>query len=396
MTIKNQVSDHPENLSRVWRRAAIRAWPMASLLALGLLSGCGELVNPMAVTYATADPARLIVGSVAAWAEGTRTTITYEHAASDESVFIGNSDLYRTLHETGDLAAQSFYQGRVALMSESRELTRFAISRAKELNQPAQLRRAQAYRGWYLIGTAYRWGDQPIEPGGKKLTQREIYEVAREHFEAARVLPDNLESDSLILVARRDSSRLRAHAGVAWVQLTLGRDPVDAERLQAAIKAAEEVLSANPRFFFILGPDINSVRSNITGRQLQPSPPFKKIPFWWDDTSQPQGNKFIDWNGLHLIIAESKLLLGDLAGAKAALKATPLLKVNHVDLGRERVFGDPPLTDAEVDALIDPLDAAGLAFVISELRRENEYAQGWRNVGPKGPLFPVELPPTAY
>lgn len=377
------------------RAAKVSALTLGALVSSVLLWGC-DIVNPMAVTYETADPGRLIVGSVSAWAEGARTTITYEYAASDEGEGTGRTVLYDDLHRTGDLSAQSFYQGRLALLSMSRELARYAIERAKELGQPVQLRRAQAYRGWYLIGTAYRWGDQPIEAGGKKLTQREIYEVALENFRAATLLPDNLKSDSLILAARADSSRLRAHAGVAWVQLSLGRDPVDAEGLRDAISSAKEVLGLQPRFAFVLGPDINSIKSGIDGQTMRPSHGFEKIPFWWQDPTQPQGNKFIDWNGLHLIIAESELLLGNIDNAKAALKATPLLSVNHVDLGRERVFGDPPLSAAEIDGLIDPLDRDGLLFVISELRRENEYAHGWRNVGPDGPIFPVKLPPDVY
>ena len=275
--------------------------------------------------------------------------------------------------------------GQVITASGAREQTRRAIERARELGDDEVLRRALMYRGWYIVEMARRFGDSPIVPNGDVLTKEGQYSIALDYFGDAIELSD----------PPADSIRLRALAGIARVQWELGREEIDVERLGVAIDAAREVLTHDPDFVFLSVPDFNFLRTLVDFFTYTPGPGFEDIPFWWNDPSQPQGNKFMDGVGLRLIIAESQLLLGELEMAKATLAAIPLLATNHVRLAGRDPAG-PPLTPSEVAAFIDSLDADGVRFAISELWRENFYAQGHRAEGPKGRIWPVPLPPGYY
>src|SRR5690606_8202419 len=170
-------------------------------------------------------------------------------------------------------------------------------------------------------------GDQPIQPGGEVLTQRQQYERALADFE------DVIATSS----GAGDSLRLNALAGIARLQWLLGREPVDAARLQAAIAAAHEVLADAPAYLFGRALTTQPISSfNIQRGWIAIAPHFADIP-------QPTVWKFSDATALWLIIAESHLLSGDLDQARRALESAPLLPVNHTRLG-DRVPDGPPLT----------------------------------------------------
>ena len=375
---------------------------MLPLLGALAVSGCDlDLQSPAILTYEDVDADLLVNGAVESWMTGWNSAVISEWYASDEAIALeGASDSWRTLDETGDLTLHgTYYQGyALAEFLDGREEARFAVQRAEEAlalaNDSLQiaeantaLRRAKAYRGWFITGLARRRGDQPIQPEGPVLTQEEQYQRALEHFQDVVELSNE----------SRDSLHLHGLAGTARLQWMLGRDPVDAERLEQAIAAAEQVLSLQPAYMWALEWPFGYIASYHVRffNSAVVSPAFENIPYPADDFANPAGDMFTDADGLWLIIAESHLLMGEVEEAREALKSVPLLATNNVGLAGRDPNG-APLTQSEIDAYIDSLDPAGLQFVIDELRRENFYLRGRRNVGPEGaPIWPVPLPPEA-
>ena len=145
------------------------------------------------------------------------------------------------------------------------------------------------------------------------------------------------------------------------------------------------------------------------GRSYGPTPFYQDIPLWfvgfptvvghdstltYNDQTKPQGVVMISGTELRMIQAESQFLLGDLVAAKAAVKAAPLLPTNHVHLGREPT--DPPMTQAEIDAYVDPMDATALRQVIDGLNREDQYISARRAVRENGAaIMPFKLHPAS-
>jgi hypothetical protein len=358
---------------------------VAGALLLPLLIGGCDLQNPTVITEDEADPRLLVNGALTAWNGAIVSVIEMEFLVSDEAHYSGPSTFLANMDAAGDLALDLGYQYQYTAMSEARELMRVAIERARPLNNETALYRALTYRGWFLLETARRWGDQPIMGGGKKLSQAEIYALAVEHFAEVEQASG----------PAADSMRHRALAGIAWAGWTMGREGADRPLLERAIGAAEEVLTQEPEFVFIIPGQYNGLAYPVRNGNYVPNPDFEDIPFWWLDPSGPQGTQYANATGLRLIQADALLRLQDLEAAKDIIEAEPLLRVNHIGLAGRDPAGDP-LTDAEAAAFIDPLDPEGLQFVIDELQRENWYTHGRRNVGPQGPIFPVALPKSVY
>lgn len=357
----------------------------AIVLGLPLLAGACDLQNPILITETEADPRLLVNGALVSWVNAIGPVVESEVLASDEVHYTGTAKTLVELDTTGILSLDLGYQYQYTPMSEARELLRVAIERARGAKDDVALYRALTYRGWFLLEMGRRWGDQPITGDGKKLTQEEIYDLAIDHF---------AEVDKATGAAA-DSMRHRALAGIAWAEWTLGRETAERSRLERAIAVAESVVDEKPDFVFVIPGQFNALSWPVSAGQYVPNPGFEHIPFWWQVTSQPAGTQYANANGLRLIQADAQLRLQETDAAKATLKATPLLKNNHVGLAGRDPQG-PPLTDAEVSAFIDPLDPAGLQFVVDELYRENWYMHGRRNVGPNGPIFPVELPRSVF
>lgn len=357
----------------------------AIVLGLPLLAGGCDLQNPIVISEQDTDPRLLINGALVSWNNAIGAMIESEVLASDEVRYTGTAKTLVELDTSGDLAVDLGYQYQYTPMSEARELLRVAIGRARETKDDVALYRALTYRGWFLLEMARRWGDQPITGDGKRLTQEAIYTLALDHF---------AEVEKATAVAA-DSMRHRAQAGIAWAEWALGSQAAERTRLERAIAMAGTVVDQNPNFVFVIPGQYNGLSFRMSSGQFVPNPGFELIPFWWQDASQPKGTQYANANGLRLIQADAQLRLQETAAAKATLRATPLLKNNHVGLAGRDPQG-APLTDAEVSAFIDPLDAAGLQAVVDELYRENWYMHGRRNVGPNGPLFPVELPRSVF
>ena len=357
-----------------------------SLLALG---GC-DIQNPTSVTVATADPALLIRGVRSKFSDAMGIA-GHAFVASDEGMAKGG---FQSEDQTGDISAAPAYRTWYSQMHQARILSDYAIQRAKELGQSELEALAHVWKGWVLTRLAELWGSQPFD-GGAVVPEAEILSRA-------------LAEVQLGTTATVDSTRHRAYAGIARINWATGRNPVDRTRLEAAIAAAQTVLSENPAFRWVEMPNFNSMNFPM-GRSYGPTPFYRDIPLWfpghptiaghdntliYNDQTKPQGIVMIDADELRLIQAESHLLLGNLAAAKAAVKSVALLKTNHVRLGRQP--NDPALTQAQVDAYIDPMTAAELAVVIDGLQRENQYLSARRPIKEDGaPIHPFKLPPNA-
>ncbi len=347
------------------RSAPVRAWPRLLLAVAATLTAWGcEIENPSAVTLPETNPLRLVRGAA----------YMVEVFANDYGNKIINAIGEGGTGAPSDPYSILFFERNFTWLHEARVLAAYAIDRAEEEGDAEVLDLAHVWHGWIMVRLTEIWGAQPL--GDFKIhPEEELFATALADFEAAKN-------------ATVDSVRFAARAGIARVNWILGRDPVDTQRLQAAIAAAQQVLDEAPAFHFAPIPGRPTYLAAFT-----PAPGFEHIPIWTRDPSQPQGVKLIDADELRLIQAEARLLMNDLPGAKQAVKSTALLPINHVGLAGRDPEGDP-LTAEEIDAFIDPMDAAQLMFVIEELRRENFFTHGRRNFGPKedGTMFPLALP----
>lgn len=380
-------------------RAGVRA--LVTIPFLLVVGGC-EVENPTRVIPENAEPVRLLEGMMTRLEELHRTIVAGIFVASDEGRYGGTNVQIKEADETGDLSVYAFFQGRYPQFTEARVLTEIAIETAKKKRLTMPLRKAHAWHGWILIRMAEIWGAQPLVVGGPHVPQEEIFELAREDFEAVieggpLLRPDTLPPEQQI-DAPLDSAYIQALAGIARINYNLGRSPVNPELLQEAIEKADEALMLDPNFYHLVPVRSNTLRSSW-GTSYIRNPPYQYITPWWSRSATiPQGWKLIDKDELWLIKAEAKLLLGDLNGAKQTLKQTPLLADNLVGLGRQRTSHTQPLlTEQEINDLLDPLDEEGVLFVIRELQRENQFTHGRRAVSDQGtPIFPVKLPPEVF
>lgn len=339
---------------------------IAPAVMLCSIAAC-DLENATSVTLPETSPVRLVRGAA----------YMAEVFANDYGNNMVNANGEGGTGEVQDPYTNRFFERNFTWLHEARALAKTAVDRSVETRADSVLGLAHVWHGWINVRLAEIWGDQPLGDGVTH-TAEEIFATALADFEAAR--------DDQV-----DSVRYAARAGIARVNWILGRDNNDPAKLNAAITAAESVLSEKPTFHFA------PIPGRVTYlRSFTPAEAFKDIPIWNRTPSMPQGIKLIDADELHLIQAEAHLLLGDLAAAKTAVKAMPLLPVNHVGLGGRDPNG-APLTQAEIDALVDPADEATLRFIIEELRRENIFTHGRRNVGPKedGTMFPLAPPKNA-
>ena len=379
-----------------------RAWRITggALIAL-VLAGCDlDLVNPTVLSVDDVDPQLLVNGAIESWMTGWNSGVISEWYASDEAIATpSTSSASRALDETGDLTGNSTYFSGFAFaeLLDAREETRIAVQRAEaQLAAAADaaqtsravtaLQRAKAYNAWFVSGLARRRGAQPISPHGETLTQEEQYLHALDQFS------DVIE----ISEALSDSMRINALAGTARLQWTLGREAADAQRLNAAIDAAEEALSRSPNYSWAFAWPFGYITDwYITRfRIAAPAPEYADIPIPANVTTTP-GDMFVDADALWLIIADSHLQLGALDDAKAALASTPLLLTNHVGVAGRDPEG-APMTAAEAEAWVQPLTAAEVQEAIDELWRENFYLRGDRGVSNSGTaIFPIPLPPNA-
>lgn len=337
---------------------------LALVLVAGLAGAGCEVQNIASVTMDDTNPLRLVRGASYMTEVFANTYGNIIFGATGEG---GNG-------EVSDPTAMRFFERNFTSLHEARVLASMAIDRAEELGQDDMLGLANIWHGWINVRLAEVWGDQPLGDGIVHPAE-ELFTTALANFAAAN-------GDAV------DSVRHAALAGEARVHWIRGRDPVDATNLNAAITAAETVLAENPSFRFA------PIPKRVTYlRNMQPSEAFADIPMWTADPNLPQGIELIDADELRLIIAEAHVLLDRLDDAKAAVKSTDLLPVNHIGLAGRDPEG-APLTPAEIDAYVDPMDAQQLMFVITELRRENIFTYGRRNVGPKedGTMFPLQYP----
>jgi hypothetical protein len=310
--------------------------------------------------------------------------------ASDEARWVSpSSPAALELERTGELLNVARFATAFTAFSHARELTALATGAASQRSPPHAVARAHLWHGWTLLRSAEVFGDQPIRPGDDVLTASEVVAAAERSFRQA------IDSGDIVPLADRH----RALAGVARAEWILGREPVSRARLERAREAALAVLSADPGFDLVLPfrPQFLELwKGALDGGMLIPNPPFAHIPGWWQDPSASKGVKLIDADELHLIVAESHLLLDEVPAARTALAATPILSRNHVGIVRRRVAGDPLLTAAEIETFVAALDDAGVRRTIDELRREIWYGHGRRNVGPRGPLMPTGAPAGAW
>lgn len=343
----------------------IRSALMCAVVALGA-AAC-DVENPASVMIEDTSPLRLVRGA-AYMAEVFANDYGNQMVSSTGEAGTGTvSDPY----------SNRFFERNFTWLHEARVLAKTAVERATALQSDSVIGLAHVWHGWINVRLAEIWGNQPLGDG-QMHPASELYATAMADFEAA-------QNDAV------DSVRYAARAGIARVNWILGRNPIDQSRLNAAITAAQSVLSDKPSFHFA------PIPGRVTYlRFMTPAPAFKDIPVWNKTTGVPQGIKLIDADELRLIQAEAHLLLGNLAAAKTVVKSTPLLRVNHIGLAGRDPKG-PALTQAQVDAYIDPMTAEQLRTVIEELRRENFYTHGRRNVGPNpdGTMFPLPLPKNA-
>lgn len=350
-----------------------------------MVIGC-DLQNPVVITEDETDPRLLINGALVTWADAIAWMVESEALAGDEVDYTGSATALVELNETGDLSLDLGYQHQFTVLSESRELLRVAIERARGAEDDESLYRALTYRGWLLLEMARRWGDQPVTGTGDHLDQEAIYSLAIDHF-------SEVEQAT---VGAADSIRHRALAGIAWAESELGRRWGEAARLERAVEAAEEVVTEDPDFVFtVTAGQASPLAFPVIREDIVPNPGFEHLLFWWEDDSQPDAVQYANADGLFLIQADAQLRLLELEAARATLEAVPLLRSNRVGLAGRDPEG-PLLTDAEAREFIDGLDADELQFVVDELYRENWFLQGRRNMGPHGPIFPVELPRNVY
>lgn len=360
-----------------------------------------DLVNPTILARDEVDPNLLVNGAIERWMTGWNSGVISEWYASDEAIATPETSVGNALlDETGDLSANASYYSGYALseMLDGRESTRIAVARAEELYDAAvdsaqraraatALQRAKAYNAWFVTGMARRRGEQPIQPGGERLSEVAQYEHALGHMQ------DVIE----LAPAQTDSLRIFALAGSARLQWILGQAGNDEERLRAAIASAEEALALSPDLVWAFAwpyAYITDWYINNWGIAL-PGPGFEDIPIPANDATTPPGDMFVDADALWLIMADAHLRLGETEEARAALASTPLLANNHVGLAGRDPDG-APLTEAEIEAWTASLDADGIRHAIDELWRENFYLRGHRNLSNTGaPIFPVPMPDEA-
>jgi hypothetical protein len=351
--------------------------------------GC-EIENPTAVTVDTADPVLLIRGARSRFSDAMGL-IGSAFVASDEGLAKTG---FQYEDQTGDISTAAAYNTWYSQVHQARRLSAFAIRSAETLQQPEPGYLAAVWHGWTLVRLAELWGDQPFD-GGPTVTATQMLTDALADFDAAKG-------------ATADSTRHRALAGIARVNWIRGRDPVDATNLEAAIDAAQQVVAENPTFLWVELPNFNPF-SFAFGRSYGPTPFYRDIPIWFpgfpqfaghdttltfNATFKPQGVVVISATELRLIQAEAHLLLGNLAAAKTALKAAPLLPQNYV--GVCRAPDNPPLTASEIDACVDQMDADAVMQAIDALRREDWYLSARRDVTDDGtPIMPFQLPRNA-
>ncbi len=359
------------------------------IAAFVTMSGC-DIQNPAAVTAETADPVLLIQGARSRFSDAMGI-IGSAFVASDEGLA---KTSFQTEDQTGDISAGGAYTTWFSQAHQARRLAAFAIERADALGQIEPGHLANVWHGWIQIRLAELWGTQPYD-GEAQVSADEILTRALANVEAA-------------VTSTVDSTRQRANAGVARINFIRGRSPVDRPRLTAAIGAAQKVLTEKPAFIWVELPNFNPFGFAF-GRNYGPTPFYRDIPLWFagfpqfaghdntltfNDQTRPQGVVIISATELRLIQAESHLLLGDLAAAKTAFKAVPLLPRNRVRVGR--LPTDPVMTTAQINAFVDPLSAAALATAIESLNREDQYLSARRGVKEDGAsILPYKLPPNA-
>ena len=372
-------------MSSMRPRRTNRCRALTVLLSAVGIAAC-ELRDPVVVTYEDSDPVLMVQGARVALGTGISTLIGVEFTASDEGV--DNRNYYGTVDETGDIGSYSLtINNGVVLLAEARELTRMAIDRARGSGNDAIIRSANAYHGWSTIELGRRVGDQPLTARGPEQPLAEIYAAGIESF-------DNAIQLSVGAMAQ-DSIHQMALAGRAWTLWELGRQTGDSQLLSEAVDDATSLLAMNP-VVDIRSPTPGSPSFPLMLGWLSVAEGFEDIPGFWNEPLPPGETYYrpslMDADGLRLIVADIQLGFNDLPGARDALRTVSLLPVNHVGLAGRDPQG-APMTDAEVDAFVDSLDAAGVRNAIDELWRENFFAQGRRNVGPNGPIHPMTLPP---
>lgn len=360
------------------------------VVALASVPGC-EIENPTAVTVETADPVMLLRGARSKFSDAMGI-IGSAFVASDEGLAKTG---FQAEDQSGDIHGAPAYTTWYSQVHQARNLAAFAIDRAEALGQTEVGLLARVWHGWTHIRLAELWGAQPFD-GGPVVPAAEILDRALADVEAA-------------VTATADSTRHRALAGVARINYIRGREaPANATQLNAAITAAQAVLSQNPRFLWVELPNFNPLNFNF-GRAYGPTPFYRDIPLWFtgfpqfaghdntltfNDQTKPQGVVVINADELRMIQAHSHVLLGDLNAAKAAFKAAPLLPINHVRVCRQP--RDPPMTQAQIDACVDPMTESQLLTAIDSIQRETQYLSARRPVKEDGAvIMPFELPPTA-
>lgn len=370
------------------RTSKILLWA-ASVALLAAISAC-DIQNPAAVTVDTSDPTLLIRGARSRFSDAMGIAGAV-YVASDEGLAKGD---YQFEDETGDISTQGAYTTWFSQAHQARRLSAYAIERSAALGDVESGLLARTWHGWILIRLAELWGSQPFD-GGPVVSADDILKMA-------------LSDLDLASASKVDSTRQRATAGVARVNWIKGRNPVDNARLTAAIDAAQKVLTENAKFIWTEEPNFNSLSYSL-GRSYGPTSFYHDIPIWFvgyptlsghdstltfNDKTKPQGIVMIDATELRLIQAEARLLMGDLAAAKAAFKLVPSLPTNRVRVGR--LPTDPPMTAAQINAYVDPLTAAALKTAIQNLQREDQYISARRGVKEDGtPILPFKLPPNA-
>lgn len=353
--------------------------------------GC-DIKNPASVTATSSDPTLLIRGARSKFSDAMGI-IGAAFVASDEGLA---KTSFTFEDQSGDISTQPAYTTWYSQVHQARILSADAVKRSGELGTTELGNLAHVWHGWTLIRLAELWGPQPFDGRPDTVTVATMFADALADLDAAKG-------------ATADSTRLRAYAGLARVNWIQGRAPVDQTKLRAAIDAAQKVLTEKPTFVWFEAPNSNPLDFAL-GRSYGPNPFYHDIPLWfgsftalagndptliYNDPIKPKGVVMISADELRLIIAESQLLLNDMAAAKAAVKAAPLLPINHV-----RVCGKAPaaaaLTAQQISDCIDPMTAAQLLVVIQDLRREDQYLSARRPVTDAGAaIMPFKLPKNA-
>lgn len=386
---------------RAIRSAAPPAAGFSTLVVALAVAGC-ELQNPNAITEDTVDALLLIQGAKDAHYEPHSFLNGAFFIVSDEGVVLSPHPLpqYLAADQNSDFGLLPAFLQEVPYqqLHQGRVLCETAIRTAVDEGDFVTANAALQFLGHIFEDLAYYYGDQPLAAGEDPLTQAEIYREALELFEeVAFAAAEDVDPEV----------RLAAHAGIARVSWFLGRESGDTDRLEAVVDATGEVLTADPAFWWGItygGPFANVLQVSDAPLFVQfglwtKGPDFATVLFAFErDVDDPQAHRLYNFRELELIRADAQALLGDLAEAKATVKATEVLADNHVGLVRDRGRDEPPLSQAEIDGLIDPLDAPGLQAVIDELLREALYGVARRDRAADGstPLLPLPFPPNAF